>query len=66
MRSIRSSAPWRPRRWRRSLTRAGELGIAVNIWTVDDEPEIVRLAAAGVDAIITDVPDVARRALGRA
>jgi len=26
---------------------------------------IVTLAAAGVDAVITDVPDVARAALGR-
>jgi glycerophosphoryl diester phosphodiesterase len=30
---------------------------------VNDEAEIRRLAIAGVDAVITDVPDVARRAL---
>lgn len=40
-------------------------GIAVNTWTVNDPDEIVRLAAAGVDAIITDSPADARRALGR-
>ena len=33
------------------------------MWTVNDEAEIARLAAAGVDAVITDVPDVARRVL---
>jgi glycerophosphoryl diester phosphodiesterase len=38
-------------------------GIAVNVWTVNDEAEIRRLAVAGVDAVITDVPDVARRVL---
>ena len=46
------------------IDRARELGIAVNTWTVDDEPEIARLAAAGVNGIVTDVPDVARRLLG--
>ena len=39
--------------------------IEVNVWTVNDPDEIVRLADAGVDAVITDVPDVALRALGR-
>ena len=42
---------------------AHTLGIAVNTWTVNDLAEIVRLAAAGVDAIITDVPAEARAAL---
>ena len=48
----------------RRRDRAHELGLAVNVWTVNDADEIRRLAAAGVDAIITDVPDVARRAFG--
>jgi len=43
--------------------RAGELGLAVNVWTVDAPEEIRRLAAAGVDGIVTNVPDVARAAL---
>jgi len=38
-------------------------GLHVNVWTVDDPGEITALADAGVDAIITDVPDVARRTL---
>ena len=33
--------------------------IEVNVWTVNDPDEIVRLADAGVDAVITDVPGVA-------
>ena len=44
--------------------RAHELGLAVNVWTVDEPSEIRRLAAAGVDGIVTNVPDVAREALG--
>ena len=36
----------------------------VDVWTVDDPDEMKVLAAAGVDAIITNVPDVALEALG--
>ena len=39
-------------------------GIAVNTWTVNEPNEIARLAAAGVDAVVTDVPAEARAALG--
>jgi glycerophosphoryl diester phosphodiesterase len=46
-------------------TRAHERGLAVNVWTVNDPDELARLAAAGIDAVITDVPDVALEALGR-
>jgi glycerophosphoryl diester phosphodiesterase len=46
-----------------TITRAHELGMAVNVWTVNGEEEMRRLAAVGVDALITDVPDVARRVL---
>jgi glycerophosphoryl diester phosphodiesterase len=38
-------------------------GLRVSVWTVDDPDEIATLAAAGVDAIITDVPDVALEVL---
>ena len=45
------------------VRRAHELELAVNVWTVNDESEMRRLAAAGVDGIITDVPDVGRRVI---
>jgi glycerophosphoryl diester phosphodiesterase len=45
------------------VERADELGLAVNVWTVNEETEMRRLAVAGVDGIITDVPDVARRVI---
>ncbi len=44
---------------------AHEQGLVVNPWTVNDPDEIARLAAAGVDAVVTDVPDIARRVLER-
>jgi glycerophosphoryl diester phosphodiesterase len=47
----------------RIVGRAHELGVAVNAWTVNDEAEIERLASIGVDAVITDHPDVARRVI---
>jgi glycerophosphoryl diester phosphodiesterase len=40
-----------------------DLGLRVDVWTVDDPDELRALAHAGVDAIITNVPDAARRAV---
>ncbi len=42
------------------VTLANEAGILVNVWTVDDPARIAELARQGVNAIITNVPDVAR------
>ncbi len=42
-----------------------EAGIGVNVWTVDKNEDIRALAALGVDAIFTNLPDRARRALER-
>ncbi len=42
---------------------AGELSKSVNTWTVNDVAEARRLDELGVDAIITDVPDVIAAAL---
>jgi glycerophosphoryl diester phosphodiesterase len=47
------------------VQRAHERGIQVNVWTVNEPDDIVRLGAAGVDGVCTDVPDVALSALGR-
>lgn len=46
------------------VAAAHDAGIAVNVWTVDDPDRIRWLAhECGVDAIITNVPDVAVSAL---
>jgi glycerophosphoryl diester phosphodiesterase len=39
--------------------------IAVNTWTVNEPELMLELAAAGIAALITDVPDLALRTLGR-
>lgn len=40
-------------------------GLGVATWTVDDPDEVRRVAAAGVDRMTTNVPDLARAALGQ-
>ncbi len=47
-----------------SVTEAHMLDLKVVPWTVNDPVEIARLAALGVDGLITDYPDRARRILG--
>ena len=42
---------------------AHAVGLLVNVWTVDKPAELRTLAARGVDALITNVPDIARDAL---
>lgn len=42
---------------------ARERGCAVNVWTVNDVDEARRLVSLGVDALISDVPDVLIAAL---
>jgi len=49
----------------RLVALAHDAGLQVNTWTCDDPDRIRELAAMGVDAVITNVPDVALRALGR-
>jgi len=44
---------------------AHERGLDVNVWTVNEPADMVRLADLGVDGLVTDVPDVARVALGQ-
>jgi glycerophosphoryl diester phosphodiesterase len=41
-------------------------GLAVNVWTVDDPVRMAELVAAGVDGIVTNVPDVARQVVDAA
>jgi glycerophosphoryl diester phosphodiesterase len=47
-----------------AIARARERELLISVWTVDEPDDIRALARAGVDAIITNVPDVARAALG--
>ena len=47
------------------VDHAHERGLDVNVWTVNDPADMVRLAELGVDGLVTDVPDVARVALGQ-
>lgn len=45
------------------VERAHSVGVAVNVWTVDDPTQIRLLAAMGVDAIITNEPRRCREVL---
>jgi glycerophosphoryl diester phosphodiesterase len=47
-----------------AVRAAKEHGLRVDVWTVNDPDEMRALAGAGVDALITDVPDVALEVLG--
>jgi glycerophosphoryl diester phosphodiesterase len=47
------------------VARAHDAGLAVNTWTCDEPDRIRWLADLGVDAVVTNVPDIALAALGR-
>jgi glycerophosphoryl diester phosphodiesterase len=51
---------------RRTVEYLHGRGIAVFVWTVDEEADMRELLAAGVDGLMTDRPDVLGRELGRA
>jgi len=55
--------PWDPFVDEVLVARSHAAGLSVNSWTVDDVERIRVLGAIGVDAVITNVPDVARSAL---
>jgi glycerophosphoryl diester phosphodiesterase len=57
--------PWDGRVSEPLVALAHDQGVAVNTWTVDDPARMVELAGWGVDGVVTNVPDVARAALGR-
>jgi len=48
------------------VAAAHAAGVQVNVWTVDEPDDIAALMEAGVDAIITNVPDVALAVVKRA
>lgn len=43
---------------KRFVRRLHEIGVKVNVWTVNDEKVAKYLLACGVDGLITDLPDV--------
>lgn len=48
---------------RKLVDNCHALGMRVHVWTVDDEPDLRRMAGLGVDAVITNRPGVARAIL---
>ncbi|HEY3672753.1 MAG TPA: glycerophosphodiester phosphodiesterase [Acidimicrobiia bacterium] len=42
------------------VTRAHDLAVQVNVWTVNDAAQLELLRDAGVDAVITDAPELYR------
>ena len=46
-----------------AIKLAHELGLQVNVWTVNDTARMRELIAMGVDGIITDYPDRLRQVL---
>ena len=48
----------------RLVSAADRAGLWVNVWTVDEEPDMERLRDLGVGGIMTDRPDRLRRVLG--
>ncbi len=58
-RGHRGIHPWHGFVARRTVLRVHAAGLALRPWTVDDPDRIRTLAAWGVDAVCTNVPDVA-------
>lgn len=57
--------PYDPTVTETSVAMCHDAGLAINVWTCNDAARLVELAAMGVDGVCTDVPDLARTALGR-
>lgn len=59
-------APEYPTLTRARVEEAHALGLRVLTWTVNDPADIARVIAWGVDGLITDRPDIARRIMAEA
>jgi glycerophosphoryl diester phosphodiesterase len=51
---------------RENLAEAHTLGLKVVVWTVNEEADMKRMIALGVDGIISDYPDRLRKVAGAA
>jgi glycerophosphoryl diester phosphodiesterase len=49
----------------RFLEVARSFNVRVQVWTVNEEPDLARMLAMGVDGIVTDFPDRLLRLMGR-
>jgi len=56
--------PWDPLVDQLLVDRCHEIGLAVNVWTVDDPGRFVVLSSWGVDGVVTNRPGLARQTLG--
>lgn len=56
--------PARAVREHKLVEKSHELGLKVNVWTVNTPKEIKRMGKLGVDAVITNYPNMARSILG--
>lgn len=61
----RAIHPWQGTLQEGDVVAAHAAGLAVNIWTCNEPDRMIELQAIGVDGVCTDVPDIARTALGR-
>lgn len=51
---------------REYIAEAHKCNLAVHIWTVNEKKEMKKLVRAGADALITNYPDIARKAMEQA
>ena len=49
---------------RKVVEKSHEHGLAVNVWTVNEPDDIRRMVGLGVDAVITNYPNLARSLIG--
>jgi glycerophosphoryl diester phosphodiesterase len=49
----------------RLLEIARSFNVRVQVWTVNEEPDLARMLSMGVDGIVTDYPDRLLRLMGR-
>jgi glycerophosphoryl diester phosphodiesterase len=46
------------------VAAASAAGLRLSVWTVNEEPDLLRVRALGAGVVMTDRPDLARRLYG--